>query len=51
MAWRLTRFDELMKEEPFRALFGRLLMTPPSTPLGLKDAHVLLRHATAARMS
>ncbi|WP_428928662.1 glycosyltransferase family 2 protein [Marinibacterium sp. SX1] len=51
VAWRLTRFDELMKEEPFRALFGRLLMTPPSTPLGLKDAHVLLRHATAARMS
>lgn len=28
--WRKTRFEHLMTQEPLRALFGRLLMTPPS---------------------
>lgn len=31
--WRKTRFDELMLEEPNRALFSRLLMTPPTRPV------------------
>ncbi|MFD2174197.1 glycosyltransferase family 2 protein [Rhodobacter lacus] len=31
--WRQTRLCELMLEEPFRALFGRLMLTPPSRPL------------------
>ncbi|MCF8512349.1 MAG: glycosyltransferase family 2 protein [Rhodobacteraceae bacterium] len=31
--WRKARFDRLMEQEPWRALFGRLLMTPPSRAL------------------
>jgi hypothetical protein len=31
--WRKDRFRALMQEEPWRALFGRLLMTPPSRVL------------------
>lgn len=33
VAWRQARFAALMREEPFRALFGRLMLTPPSRPL------------------
>lgn len=33
VAWRHERFARLMAEEPFRALFGRLMLTPPSQPL------------------
>lgn len=33
VAWRKARFQELMLEEPFRALFARLLMTPPTRPI------------------
>ena len=33
VAWRHKRFAALMAEEPFRALFGRLMLTPPSQPL------------------
>ncbi len=32
-AWRRARFAALMADEPWRALFGRLLMTPPSNAL------------------
>lgn len=49
VAWRKTRFDALMQQEPFRALFGRLLMTPPSQRLSQKTARVLLHHANLAR--
>ncbi|MDM7930767.1 glycosyltransferase family 2 protein [Tabrizicola sp.] len=33
VAWRHARFLKLMAEEPWRALFGRLLMTPPTRAL------------------
>ncbi|SOC08966.1 glycosyltransferase family 2 protein [Rhodobacter maris] len=33
VAWRRARLVELMRDEPFRALFGRLMLTPPSRPL------------------
>lgn len=33
VAWRKARFLSLMTEEPWRALYGRLLMTPPSRVL------------------
>ena len=33
VAWRKQRFAQLMREEPYRALFGRLMLTPPSRPL------------------
>jgi len=38
-----------MAQEPFRALFGRLLMTPPSRPVSARSARALMRHATPAR--
>ncbi len=47
--WRMARFDALMAQEPFRALFGRLMMTPPSQPLTLPAARFLTRHATRGR--
>lgn len=49
VSWRRERFQKLMRREPMRALFGRLLMTPPSRPVTLASARELIRHATAAR--
>lgn len=46
--WRRARFETLMQEEPWRALFGRLLMTPPSKTLTQAQAAPLLRHTKAA---
>ena len=43
--WRRTRFAELMASEPWRALFGRLLMLPPTRALGPDEAALILRHA------
>jgi hypothetical protein len=39
--WRKDRFAVLMQEEPWRALFGRLLMTPPSRALTAQMAAAL----------
>ena len=36
--WRHTRFAALMADEPWRALFGRLLLTPPSRALSAVQA-------------
>ncbi|MGR3371718.1 glycosyltransferase family 2 protein [Pseudooceanicola nanhaiensis] len=47
--WRRTRFEALMLEEPFRALFGRLLMTPPSRTVTENAARFLIRRANLAR--
>lgn len=49
--WRKDRFDVLMQQEPFRALFGRLLMTPPSQPVPLKAAKFMTYHANLARQA
>lgn len=49
VAWRKARFEALLAEEPFRALFARLLMTPPSQPIPLQAARFLAAHATRAR--
>lgn len=49
VAWRQARFDALMAQEPFRALMGRLMMTPPSRPLPAAAARFLTAHATRAR--
>jgi hypothetical protein len=43
-AWRRARFAALMAEEPWRALFGRLMMTPPARVLGPQDADLIRRH-------
>lgn len=44
VAWRHARFAALMTEEPWRALFGRLLMCPASQALTPATAAPLLRH-------
>jgi hypothetical protein len=49
--WRRQRFATLMQDEPWRALFGRLLMTPPSKTLNVAEAAPLLHHARTARPS
>ncbi|MFW2543578.1 glycosyltransferase family 2 protein [Primorskyibacter sp. 2E107] len=45
VAWRKQRFETLMTEEPMRALFARLCMTPPSRPITRGTAQVLTGHA------
>ncbi|MGR3758845.1 glycosyltransferase family 2 protein [Roseobacteraceae bacterium NS-SX3] len=47
--WRHARFAELMKQEPFRALFARLLMTPPSRPINAATARTLTGFAALGR--
>jgi hypothetical protein len=43
--WRARRFATLMQEEPWRAMFGRLLMTPPSRTLTQAEtARILVHH-------
>ncbi len=49
VAWRKARFEALLAQEPARALFARLLMTPPSQPLSRAAAGFLAAHATRAR--
>ena len=45
VAWRKARFEALTQLEPFRALFGRLLMTPPSQPVPRAAAQFMTRQA------
>ena len=47
--WRKNRFEALLLQDPFRALFGRLMMAPPTQPIPQKAAEFLLRHANLAR--
>lgn len=47
--WRNNRFDQLMQKEPFRALFGRLMMTPPSQPVQRQAAQFMVNYANRAR--
>ncbi len=44
--WRKARFDALMQQEPFRDLFTRLLMAPPSRPIDQPTARLLTGFAT-----
>lgn len=44
VAWRHARFATLMADEAWRALFGRLLMTPAAHILGAADAAMIRRH-------
>lgn len=45
VVWRQNRFLELLEQEPFRALYGRLLQTPPSRPVSKNAARFLTHHA------
>lgn len=47
--WRKSRFDKLMEQEPYRALYARLLMTPPSQPLDRASATRLAGFAMKSR--
>ncbi len=49
VAWRKSRFEELMLEEPFRSLYARLMMTPASRPIGIAMARQLMRYANMDR--
>ncbi len=49
VAWRKARFEVLMEQEPYRALFGRLLMTPPSRVVPPSAAQFMVRYANLAR--
>lgn len=51
VTWRHQRFRELMQEEPYRALFARLLMTPPSRPINAVTAQTLTTFANLGRQA
>ncbi len=45
IAWRRARIDELLTEEPYRALLGRLIMSPPARPIPFNLAKRLFKYA------
>jgi hypothetical protein len=49
VAWRIARFELLLRQEPFRALFGRLMMTPPSVPVPRSAAQFMAQYANLTR--
>jgi Glycosyl transferase family 2 len=44
LRWRQARFAALMTKEPMRALFGRLMMTPPTRLLSSAEARLVWVH-------
>ncbi|WP_425043779.1 glycosyltransferase family 2 protein [Primorskyibacter sp. S87] len=49
VSWRQSRFQKLMTQEPFRALFARLMMTPPSRTISHASAQTLTGFANVGR--
>jgi hypothetical protein len=49
VAWRIARFELLLRQEPFRALFGRLMMAPPSVPVPRSAAQFMAQYANLTR--
>ncbi|WP_156477531.1 glycosyltransferase family 2 protein [Falsihalocynthiibacter arcticus] len=49
--WRDSTFIRLILEDESRALYGRLLLTPPTEPLAKKKAQELLRIGRRAQLS
>jgi hypothetical protein len=49
VAWRHARFDALMLQEPYRALFGRLLMAAPSRMVTPQGARFMIEYANKGR--
>lgn len=47
VAWRQARFATLMREEAWRALYGRLLLAGPSRLLTAEEARQIWRHGQA----
>ena len=50
VAWRHKRFAALMAEEPWRALFGRLLLSRPSRVLSADEARLIWHHSDAGQV-
>ncbi|MEX0349765.1 MAG: glycosyltransferase family 2 protein [Paracoccaceae bacterium] len=48
--WRHDRFLALMEQDAYRALFSRLLMTPPSRPVSATSAKTLATFASLGSM-
>lgn len=48
VAWRQARFAALIAEEPWRALFGRLMLAPATRVLSAAEAAEILRFARRA---
>lgn len=51
VAWRQARFAAMMLEEPWRALFGRLLLCPPTRALPPERLALILHHARRAALA
>jgi len=49
VAWRQNRFRTLMAQDPCRALYGRLLMSPPAQPVPLDRARFLFGFAQQSK--
>ena len=47
--WRRARFAALMRDEAWRALFGRLMMAPPTARLTAAQARMIWTHALPER--
>ncbi|MBE1284794.1 MAG: glycosyltransferase family 2 protein [Rhodobacteraceae bacterium] len=47
--WRQKRFLDLMQQEPYRALFARLMMTPPTRAINAATAQTLTSFANLGR--
>lgn len=48
-AWRKARFDELMLQDAYRALYGRLLMTPETQLTTREQSRILVNYGLRAR--
>ena len=48
VAWRQARFAALMAEEPWRALFGRLMLAQATRVLSPEEASIIVKHARRA---
>jgi hypothetical protein len=46
--WRQKRISDLLEQEPYRALMGRLMVTPPARPVPPDAARYLAQHAARA---
>jgi hypothetical protein len=49
--WRHDRFAEVMLQESFRSLFGRLLLAPPSQPLRADAAGLMAQWGQRAAVA
>lgn len=51
VAWRHRRILELLEQEHYRALMGRLMVTPPARPIPAGAARYLAQHAARAHVT